>query len=153
MRLEAEQNRIGDDKTGNTAEWICTEGLKRFPDRGKLYTTYAVMEMQYRSVQAARDALRKVLQDSSYSIGGLAILEFFCGNIDSGDDFCMLHLMEQLEKRYTQEAFIYLYHCCILLGWEEDAESYHKRMMRCPDYRPSVTYIEEFIRVCRERIV
>ena len=150
--LEIEQNNIGDYESENTASWIYNEGLKRFPDYGGLYTEYASMELRYHSVQAARDTLRRVLQNNSFSMGSLAVLEFFSGNIDSDDPFCMVGLIERMKEQNSYGAFWYLYHCFLLLGKKEDAERYYKRLLRNDDYKPSITYVEDFIQTCRELI-
>lgn len=101
-----------------------------------------------------RNILRQSLQYNERPIGRLAILEFFCGNINSEDAFCTNNLMLQMKKTtlYPFSALSYLYHCSILLGQTKDAEEYHKQLLQRPEYDPTATSAERFIQLCREAL-
>ncbi|MCH5279020.1 MAG: hypothetical protein J1E60_04440, partial [Christensenellaceae bacterium] len=150
----AQQNNVGDYESENTARWIYSEGIKRFPNAAALYLPYANMEVFHHSAGRARDILRQALQYSDYSIGSLAVLEFFYGNIDSGDTFCTKQLMVRMDaqKDHSVNAIKYLYHCSLLLNQTEEAAHYHKLLMQRPDYDPSNTKVGEFIQMCKEAV-
>ena len=101
---------------------------------------------------------RSILRQSAYSsftIGQLAIVEFFCGNINSNDIFCMNNLMIRMKQRisYSFYSLLYLYHCCILLERTKDIEKYHKQLLERPEYDPSnKTFVKDFIKLCKKAI-
>ncbi len=153
-QMEAEENQIGDYESENTARWIFTEGLTRFPEISLLYNSFANMELSMHSVDKAKSILRKSIQYDESCAGCLAILEFFCGNIDSDDSFCTKNLMKRMERTvpYSLYTLLYLYHCSILLERSEDAEKYHKQLLNNPEYDLHNKRVEYFIQLCREAI-
>jgi len=154
-QMETEQDQIGDCESENTARWIYCKAIKRFPNVGPVFSSYARLELQHHSVQQARDILRKAIQYNDFCIGHLAILEFFCGNINSGDIYCSNQLMLRMEKEKQNSftALRYLYHCSILLGQKENIERYHQELLEIPEYDPSNTTIEKFIQLCQEALI
>ncbi|MCM1120379.1 MAG: hypothetical protein NC543_13575, partial [bacterium] len=153
-QLEEQAGQLGDYESENTARWIFPEGIKRSPKFSPLYLACAYIELSMHSVVKAREILRKSLQYNDYCVGRLAILEFFCGNIDSKDIYCTHNLIMRMEKKaaYSFSALLYLYHCCILLRRTKDAEKYYAQILQNDKYDPSNTSAEDFIELCREAV-
>ncbi len=151
-QLELQKNQIGNCKSENTARWIFSEGIRRFPDATFLYPPFVSVELSQHSVEKARSILRQSLQYNKFCTGHLAILEFFCGNIDSDDSYCTCRLMKQMEKDISHSfgALQYLYYCCLLLEQTENAKNYHRQILLRPEYDPENISAETFIRLCRE---
>lgn len=128
--------------------------IMRFPNSGMLYPPYACLELLHHSVQPARDILRRAIQYNDFSIGKLAILEYFCGNINSSNVYCTKQLMLRMEKekQYSFVALLHLYHCSVFLGQKENIERYHQQLLNMPEYDPSNTSVEEFIQLCQEAL-
>lgn len=154
-QMEEEQGRVGDYESENTARWIYSEGIKRFSNNGILYLSYACLELLHHSVQRARDILPKSIQYNDLCIGNLAILEYFCGNINSGDAYCTNQLMLRMEKekQHSLRTLRFLYHCSALLGKEESKERYYQQLLAMPEYDSSNTSCEKFIQLCREALI
>ena len=154
-QTEAEQGQVGDYESENTARWIYSKAIKEFPNFSPLYSSYARLELLHHSVQQARDILRKAIRYNDFCIGQLAILEFFCGNINSGDVYCINQLMLRMEKEKQNSftALRYLYHCSVLLGHKENIERYHQELLEKPEYDPSNTTIEKFIQLCQDALI
>ena len=150
--MEIKEKQIGDHECENTARWILSEGIKKFPNLAGLYFTYTYIEVSMHSIETTRRILRQSIQYGEYCVGHLAILEFFCGNIDTEDIFCTNNLLKRMERKksYSFSVLQYLYHCCVLLGRTNDAEKYHRQLMQRPEYKSSDTRIEEFIQLCQE---
>ncbi|RKI35543.1 hypothetical protein D7V96_26820, partial [bacterium D16-59] len=145
----------GDYESENTARWIYSKAIKGFPNFSPLYSSYARLELLHHSVQQARDILRKAIRYNDSCIGQLAILEFFCGNINSGDVYCINQLMLRMEKEKQNSftALLNLYHCSVLLGHKENIERYHQELLEKPEYDPSNTTIENFIQLCQDALI
>ncbi len=153
-RMEERENQIGDYNSENTARWIISEGIKRFPEAAFLYLLSSYLELSMRSVETARRILRQSIQYSDFCVGRLAILEFFCGNIDTEDIFCTNNLIKRMEGevQYSISTLLYLYHCCVLLGRTKDADKYYRKLLQRPEYKPSDTKAEEFIQLCQNAL-
>ena len=153
-QMEVNEKQIGDYDIKNTARWIFSEGITRFPEISSLYNSYANMELSMHLVDKAKSILRQSVQYGEFSLGNLAILEFFCGNIDSKDIFCTNNLMKRMERvsPCPVQVLIYLYHCCVLLDRSEDAEKYHRQLLNCPKYDLYNTKIKQFIQLCQEAL-
>ncbi len=151
-QFEAGQKQVGAYGCENTARWIFSEAIKRFPKDFRLYSLFAYMELSMHSTENARKILRQSVQYSEHFIGRLAILEFFCGNIDSEDLFCTNNLMTRMEKEttYSFSALLYLYHCCVLLERTTEADRYYKMLLQNPKYDPSNTSVTTYIELCKE---
>ena len=153
-RMEIKEKQIGDDKSENTARWIVSEGIKQFSKATILYRLSAYIELSIHSAETARRFLRQSVQYSESDVGRLAILEFFCGNIDTKDIFCTNNLMKRMESKtsYSFNALLYLYHCCVLLRQTKDAERYYGQLLQRPEYKSLDTTVEEFIQLCQEAL-
>ena len=154
-QMEAGQGQVGDYESENTARWIYSKAIKGFPNFSPLYSSYARLELLHHSVQQARDILRKAIRYNDSCIGQLAILEFFCGNINSGDVYCINQLMLRMEKEKQNSftALLNLYHCSVLLGHKENIERYHQELLEKPEYDPSNTTIEKYIQLCQDALI
>ncbi len=152
--MEIKEKQIGDDKSENTARWIVSEGIKQFSKATILYRLSAYIELSIHSAETARRFLRQSVQYSESDVGRLAILEFFCGNIDTKDIFCTNNLMKRMESKtsYSFNALLYLYHCCVLLRQTKDAERYYGQLLQRPEYKSLDTTVEEFIQLCQEAL-
>lgn len=137
-QLEAKESGPGDYETEHTARWIFQEGTRRYPDFALIYFPYACMELSQKQISYARAILRNALQYSDFSIGALAILEFFCGNIDSGNGYCVNQLIKRMRANEESSfgAVRHLYYCMTLLGKMEDAQRYQDLLLHQPSYDP-----------------
>ena len=150
-QLETQENQIGNIETENSARWIYAKGIELTP-QSLLYLPYAHMELSQHVPDQARYILHQSLLYHDHTIGPLAILEFFYGNINSDNLYCTKKLMEQLdqkeEKGFTN--LLYLYHCSRLLEQSGNADRYYQLIRNHPDYDPENTYVEQWIQLCRE---
>ena len=153
-KIEEEQGDIGDCGKENSARWIYTEGIRRFPNEISLYSAFADMEIFEYCASQARMILRKCLECSDIYIGKLAILEFYYGNIDSEDVFCMKKLMLKMESRqkYSLKELYYLYYCYSLLGRTEDAERCYEYLEQYPTYDILNKDVKSFVNQCEKAV-
>ena len=153
-QLEANGSGPGDYETQYTTHWIFQEGTRRYPNFAPIYLPYAYLELSLNYVAHARVILRDSLKYSDFSIGSLAILEFFCGNIDSGDAYCVNQLIKRMKvnEESSFSAVLYLYHCMMLLGKREYAQRYHDLLLCYPSYDPKNTVIENYISLCKKAV-
>ncbi len=151
-RLEEKENNIGECWKENTARWIFQNGIERFPDVAVLYWPYAHLELMARCPDRARSILRQAAKYSDYSLGDLAILEFYYNNIDTDSEYSMNQLMKRMEnqKEFSFGAVQSLYYCSRLLGRDEDVERYYQLLQQHPQYDPENTSVEEVIDLCRQ---
>ncbi len=153
-QLENRENNFGDCETENTARWIFAKALKCFPDLVPLYIPYAKLELSHGNASKARDILRQSLRHSDFSVGQLAVLEFFYGNIDSGDNYCTKCLMDRMKLKADEVGYaaLYLYHCSCLLKQADEAEQYYQMLLKNPNYNSDNNSAEVWIHLCEEKI-
>lgn len=150
-QMEAKESGPGDYQTEYTARWIFRESIRRYPNFALIYLPYASLELSQNRVAYARSILRDSLKYSDFSIGALAILEFFCGNIDSRDEYCVNRLIKRMRvnEEHSFGAVRYLYYCMTFLGKMEDAKRYHDLLLRHSSYDPKNTMVEDYIHLCQ----
>ena len=56
------ENQVGDYESENTARWIVSEGIKRFPKAAFLYRLFAYIELCMHSIELSRRILRQSIQ-------------------------------------------------------------------------------------------
>ena len=153
-KLEEQKANIGEYDQEYTARWILNEGIKRFPNFGPFYSAIADLELRRQMPGRAREILRKGAEYNDFSIGNLAVLELYCGNIDTDSDYCTNKLMAKmkLKKELSFGALQGLYYCSHLLGKEEDAESYYEQLRLHPNFDPDNTAMEEFSHLCQKAL-
>lgn len=153
-KLEEQKANIGEYDQEYTARWILNEGIKRFPNFGPFYSAIADLELRRQMPGRAREILRKGAEYNDFSIGNLAVLELYCGNIDTDSEYCTNKLMAKmkLKKELSFGALQGLYYCSHLLGKEEDAESYYEQLRSHPNFDPDNTAMEEFIHLCQKAL-
>ena len=154
-QLETDSSDSKDYDTKYTAHWIFQEGIERYPNFRIIYLPYACLELSQNHISHARTILRNSLKYSDFSSGPLAILEFFCGNIDSGDVYCVNQLIKRLRayEKSSLAAVWYLYHCMILLGKTENAQQYHDLFLHHLNDDPTNTVIENYICLCKKAVL
>ena len=153
-KLEEQKANIGEYDQEYTARWILNEGIKRFPNFGSFYSVIADLELRRQMPGRAREILRKGAEYNDFSIGKLAVLELYYGNIDTDSEYCTNKLMAKmkLKKELLFGALQGLYYCSHLLGKEEDAESYYEQLRSHPNFDPDNTAMEEFIHLCQKAL-
>ena len=153
-KLEEQKANIGEYDQEYTARWILNEGIKRFPNFGSFYSAIADLELRRQMPGRAREILRKGAEYNDFSIGDLAILELYYGNIDTDSEYCTNKLMAKmkLKKELSFRALQGLYYCSHLLGKEEDAERYYEQLRLHPNFDPDNTAMEEFIHLCQKAL-
>ena len=153
-KLEEQKANIGEYDQEYTARWILNEGIKRFPNFGSFYSVIADLELRRQMPGRAREILRKGAEYNDFSIGNLAVLELYYGNIDTDSEYCTNKLMAKmkLKKELLFGALQGLYYCSHLLGKEEDAESYYEQLRSHPNFDPDNTAMEEFIHLCQKAL-
>ena len=153
-KLEEQKANIGEYDQEYTARWILNEGIKRFPNFGSFYSAIADLELRRQMPGRAREILRKGAEYNDFSIGKLAVLELYYGNIDTDSEYCTNKLMAKmkLKKELLFGALQGLYYCSHLLGKEEDAESYYEQLRSHPNFDPDNTAMEEFIHLCQKAL-
>ena len=153
-KLEEQKANIGEYDQEYTARWILNEGIKRFPNFGSFYSVIADLELRRQMPGRAREILRKGAEYNDFSIGKLAVLELYYGNIDTDSEYCTNKLMAKmkLKKELSFGALQGLYYCSHLLGKEEDAESYYEQLRSHPNFDPDNTAMEEFIHLCQKAL-
>ena len=153
-QLEERKDNIGEYDQEYTVRWILNEGIKHFPNSAQLYSVSADLELRCKMSGRAREMLRKGAKYNEYNMNKLAILELYCGNIDTDSEYCTNKLMAKmkLKKELSFGALQGLYYCSRLLGKEEDAESYYKQLRLHPHFDPDNTAMEEFIHLCQKAL-
>ena len=153
-KLEEEKDNIGEYDQEYTARWILNEGIKRFPNEGPLYSLNACLELRRQMPERAREILQIGAKYNNYSISNLAILELYCGNIDTDSEYCTNKLMAKmkLKKELSFGVLQGLYYCSHLLGKEEDAERYYEQLRSHPNFDPDNTVMEDFIHLCQKAL-
>ena len=153
-QLEERKDNIGEYDQEYTVRWILNEGIKHFPNSAQLYSVSADLELRCKMSGRAREMLRKGAKYNEYNMNKLAILELYCGNIDTDSEYCTNKLMAKmkLKKELSFGALQGLYYCSHLLGKEEDAESYYEQLRSHPNFDPDNTAMEEFIHLCQKAL-
>ena len=153
-QLEERKDNIGEYDQEYTVRWILNEGIKHFPNSAQLYSVSADLELRCKMSGRAREMLRKGAKYNEYNMNKLAILELYCGNIDTDSEYCTNKLMAKmkLKKELSFGALQGLYYCSHLLGKEEDAESYYEQLRSHPSFDPDNTAMEEFIHLCQKAL-
>ena len=153
-QLEERKDNIGEYDQEYTVRWILNEGIKHFPNSAQLYSVSADLELRCKMSGRAREMLRKGAKYNEYNMNKLAILELYCGNIDTDSEYCTNKLMAKMKLKKEQSfgALQGLYYCSHLLGKEEDAESYYEQLRSHPNFDPDNTAMEEFIHLCQKAL-
>ena len=158
-QLEAEKGNIGNYDEENSARWIFQNGIRKNPDSAVLYSPYAEAEMLQGYAEYARMILRTAAQYSNWSINTLAIIEYYCGNLEGDDEYCVRRLIDRIEqsKEFNENSYnaiCSLYYCYNLLGDVEQADIYFEQLQQHPLHGSSIalTKMKQWDQLCRETL-